>query len=350
MLRRERTGAAVEDANVWCAVCHDGSTSIAMYSANQPPPFCLSFRPWPSHCCDPSLLCLCSVRLISPMSTAEIDPANVLPPSSKRAPVPSARVRVDDGDEKESEPAAAAAVRRSPSVKALQQQQQQQQQQQPSVSLSLVPMSASDEHAAMTQRELDDLHHRTGAMSAQLQRLDAAVEANSARMSAMADGLDGIQSLLRQMQQQQQAQAQQLRGRSLGPSQGASQGPSAQGAQNNMSQSGLSRVGSALSYNTAAPMYSLYAADSMNFARSGSESLASNLTQDLMGSLSSSSSLLFTTSPHTPLSALSGANPANPVRVSSLSNTNNNNNSTNNAIIDSVDTSDFLQEHYNQFS
>ncbi len=154
------------------------------------------------------------------------------------------------------------------------------------------------------------------------------------------------------MQQQQHAQAQQLRGRTLGPSQGASQGQSSQGAQNNLSQSGLSRVGSALSYNTAAPMYSLYAADSMNFARSGSESLASNLTQDLMGSLSSSSSLLFTTSPHTPLSALGGANPANPVRASSLSNTNNNNNnSTNNANIDSVDTSgDFLQEHYNQFS
>lgn len=162
------------------------------------------------------------------------------------------------------------------------------------------------------------------------------------------------------MQQQQQAQAQQLRGRAMPPPSHQPQlsQQQQQGSQASL-QSGMTRVGSAHSYNTAAPMYSLYSADSMTFARSGSESLASNLTQDLMGSLSSSTSLLFTTSPHTPLSPLAALNNNNNnnqtlggagVSVRGGINNTNNNNSTNNTN-DPVDTSgDFLQEHYNQFS
>lgn len=146
------------------------------------------------------------------------------------------------------------------------------------------------------------------------------------------------------MQQQQQAQAQQLRGRA-GPPQNQGVPPAGPSGGNLQA-----RGGSAHGYtNPAAPMYSLYSADSLNYSRSGSENLGSNLSQDLMGSLSSSSSLLFSSSPHTPLTALNNNNPAGP-------RTNNNANTTNSTghtslTNDPVDTSgDFLSEHYNQFS
>jgi len=81
MLRMERTAAAEEDADRWCCcvireqhehTCESAAVGFRLF---------FYFPAGARHCCYPSLL---SVLCLSdqPMSTAEIDPANVLPPIS----------------------------------------------------------------------------------------------------------------------------------------------------------------------------------------------------------------------------------------------------------------------------